>query len=257
MNYEQLIKLFRALLNKASVDKKIDFKIANINEYTFPITDDLNKTTFPDVLRPEELQRFMELDLNKVQGKRSMHTVELYYDYAKLMLSTYMRPCDAILLNQEHFNSDRTRICYIPKKKASTRSRHKAANLPCSKTVLEIMSKYEQETGEGYILPIYSSKKSAGYKKGKEGLLKKFNQQFNVWLKQVGKELNCKIVLDAYVLRHTSISFAINVANQAIGSVAQWAGTSVQMIERHYNNSEINNKNLDIINNIKNYKSTC
>lgn len=58
----------------------------------------------------------------------------------------------------------------------------------------------------------------------------KFREFLNKWLKVVGRELNLNFNLYAYVFRHTAIDHGLSVSY-----VANASGTSVEMIQQHYN----------------------
>ena len=66
---------------------------------------------------------------------------------------------------------------------------------------------------------------------------KKFRQQLNIWLKLISEDIQLGIGLYAYVFRHTAITFALD-KGIPISYVAQVAGTSSDMIHKHYYNGE-------------------
>lgn len=63
----------------------------------------------------------------------------------------------------------------------------------------------------------------------KDYTYKKFREHLNIWLKEIGKELDTDFDLYAYVFRHTAITVAIN-NGLPISYIANAAGTSVEMI---------------------------
>jgi integrase len=69
----------------------------------------------------------------------------------------------------------------------------------------------------------------------KDFLFKKFRERVNIWLKCVGEGLETDYKLYAYVFRHTSITVALD-NGIPISYVAIAAGTSIEMIQKHYYN---------------------
>jgi integrase len=77
----------------------------------------------------------------------------------------------------------------------------------------------------------------------KDYLFKKFRQNLNVWLKDVGAELGLAFNLYAYVFRHTAITVALD-NGLPTSYVAMAAGTSIEVIQQHYyNGNSIANRN--------------
>jgi len=257
-DYEGIKKLFTSFLNRADKNKSVDFDKSKINKFQFPVCiSDANECIceLPVILQKEQMEEFANLDLTAVQGKYKMDKVQLFHDTCMLMLGTFMRPCDVVLFNERNIQTNvhgQNVISYVPKKKMSlsNRSKQKVARVPLEKPVETIIMRYRGQSEEGFILPIYSEIKAKAYKDGKEGLLKKFNKDLNIWLKKVAKVMKLNIELNAYVFRHTSISHALNIGHIPIATVAKWAGTSVSMIEQYYNNSDISNVQPTVISSI-------
>jgi|GEM_PF-618328 len=257
-DYKGIKKLFTSFLNRADKNKSVDFDKSKINKFQFPdCISDTNECIceLPVILQKEQMEGFANLDLTTVQGKYSIEKVQLFYDTCMLMLGTFMRPCDVVLFNERNIQANvhgQNVISYVPKKKMSlsSRSKQKVARVPLEEAVETIIMRYRGQSEEGFILPIYSEIKAKAYKDGKEGLLKKFNKDLNIWLKKVAKVMKLNIELNAYVFRHTSISHALNIGHIPIATVAKWAGTSVSMIEQYYNNSDISDVKPAVISSI-------
>lgn len=109
-----------------------------------------------------------------------------------------------------------------------------------------IINKYNGKTKDGYVFPIMDDKKAAAHET-KDYLFKKFRQNLNVWLKPLGKELGLDYDLYAYVFRHTAITVALD-GGLPISYVAMVAGTSIEMIQKHYYNGDniANQKKLQL-----------
>ena len=99
-----------------------------------------------------------------------------------------------------------------------------------------IINKYRGQSKDGYVFPIMDDTKSLKYKT-RDFLLKSFRQDLNIWLKIVGKELGLNFDVYAYVFRHTAISAAID-GGLPVSYVVNLAGTSLEMIEKHYYNGD-------------------
>lgn len=245
-DYESLIKLFTSLINRADISKSVKFDRSQIDKYAFASYSNNKGYKRPDILQPEEIKAFANLDLATVQGKYTMDKVQLFHDTCMLMMGTFMRPCDVVLFKKEDIiadSSNKRTVSYIPKKKASlpNKSKRKYAHCPLVPEVEGIINKYAGKSDDGYVLPLYSEVRAQGLKDGKEGLLKQINRDLNKWLKKVAEVMGLKIVLNAYVFRSTSISHALSFGKTPIATVAQWAGTSVGMIEKHYFNGCMDN----------------
>ncbi|WP_321439065.1 phage integrase SAM-like domain-containing protein [uncultured Bacteroides sp.] len=243
-DYEGLTKLFVSLINRADKNKSVDFDKSKINKFKF--TDrDINERIceLPYTLTTEQIKVFANLDLTTVQGKYNIEKVQLFHDTCMLMLGTFMRPCDVILFKKENITnqSGKNFVRYVPKKKASisNKSKRKLATFPLTPEVEFIINKYAGQSDNNYILPLYSEERAQGLKDGKEGLLKQLNRNLNKWLKMVSGVMGLDPELCAYDFRHTSITHSLSIGKIPVITVSQWAGTSVEMIEKHYYNSSM------------------
>lgn len=238
-NYTGTSKSFRALLGKADVDSNVEFSLSQIGGFKF---QDYNPDKYnegiqiPDVLNPEDLRSFLNLDVNNLtQSYKDRFQVNLYYDFCRLMFYTFLAPCDAIRIENRNISKRKTLI--LRRKKTC-----KLVEIPIHPIVGEIISKY-RNSKSNYILPILSRKSSKDYKT-QNYLYIRFRERLNIWLKAVGAELALDFDLHSYTFRHTAITTALN-GGLPLSYVAQLTGTTPENIQRYYyNGSTPDNQNL-------------
>ncbi|MDR1091600.1 MAG: hypothetical protein LBL79_11035 [Prevotella sp.] len=229
--YTNTTKVFRIFLGKASKDANVSFTISQIGDFKFknynPNINEID-TKKPDVLTPEQLKTFLNMDMDKITpAYRDRKRVELYYDFCVFMFHSFFAPCDVIKLKYKDI--DRQDMIRVKRKKT-----HKPVEIPVNPVMAKIIDKYRGQTKNGYIFPIMDDEKEKEYKQ-RDYIFKNFGICINAWLKHVGKELGTDYALYAYVFRHTAITFALD-NNIPISYVAMAAGTSIEMIQKHYYN---------------------
>ena len=224
-------KGFRAVLGKASKDREIDFSILRIGDFNF---NDYNPAKYedgirhPDVLTQEQIKDFMQADVfNLTPNWADRNKVELYYDFCVFMLQSFFAPCDVIKLKKSHITNNGTIM-------ARRKKTHKMVEIPITPAMERIITKYSGMSKDGYVFPIMDDEKEKRHLT-KDYLFKKFRQNLNVWLKDVGQELQCKFSLYAYVFRHTAITLELD-HGLPVSYIANVAGTSIEMIQKHYYN---------------------
>lgn len=237
--YKGTTKAFRSLLEKADNDKNIDFSITQIGNFKFahynPKINEID-TKKPDVLSPEQLKTFMKMDMCSLTPTYpNRYSVELYYDFCVFMFHSFLAPCDVIKLKYKDITKEKT-IC-VKRKKT-----HKPVEVPVNPIMENIINKYRGQTKNGYVFPIMDDEKEKEYKT-KDFTFKKFRERVNTWLKIIGVELKTDYDLYAYVFRHTAITVALD-NGVPISYVAMVAGTSIEMIQKHYYNGS-NTKNTE------------
>jgi integrase len=209
----------------------VNFTISQIGDFKFKnYNPDINEidTKKPDVLTPEQLKTFLNMDADKITPVyRDRKRVELYYDFCVFMFHSFFSPCDVIKLKYKDI--DRQGMIHVKRKKT-----HKPVEIPVNPVMAKIIDKYRGRTKNGYIFPIMDDEKEKEYKL-RDYLFKYFGIRVNVWLKHVEKELGTDYALYAYVFRHTAITFALD-NNIPFSYVAMAAGTSIEMIQKHYYN---------------------
>lgn len=236
--YKGTAKCFRNLLGKASKDKDVSFSIAQIGDFAFsdfnPKINEI-ETKRPDILNQEQLKSFLNLDLFNTTPTYKQEKIELYHDFCLFMFHSFMAPCDVIKLKYKDINKDR--VIAFKRKKT-----HAPVEIPVNPIMEKIINKYRGRTKDGYVFPIMDEERERG-SATKDYLFKRFRGQLNVWLKIVGKELQIGYNLYAYVFRHTAITLALD-KGIPLSYVAMVAGTSIDMIQKHYYNGQ-NHTNKD------------
>lgn len=224
-------KTFRAILGRASKDREVDFSLVRIGDFNF---NDYNPTKYeddmkhPDVLTKDQIKDFMHIDLfNLTPEWTNREKVELYYDFCVFMLQSFFAPCDVIKLKVEHITRNHTIL-------ARRKKTHKMVEIPITPKMEEVINKYAGQSKDGYVFPIMDDEEEKKHVT-KDYIFKKFRQKLNIWLKDVGEELQCDFDLYAYVFRHTAITVALD-HGLPIAYIASVAGTSVDVIQKHYYN---------------------
>jgi integrase len=237
--YKHTAKAFRNLLGKASKDANVNFTISQIGDFDFkdydPKINEIN-TKRPDVLTPEQLKKFLNMDVSKITPTYwNRKRVELYYDFCLFMFYSFFSPCDVMKLKYKDI--DKQGMIHIKRKKT-----HKPVEMPVNPVMQKIIDKYRGKTKNGYVFPIIDDEKEKEHEI-RDYTIKKFRRYINTWLKCLGKDLGMDYPLYAYVFRHTSITVALD-NGIPISYVAMAAGTSISMIQGHYYNGN-NPKNIE------------
>ncbi len=202
-------------------------------------------------LTVDELNRFLNFDLTTIwpPQKYRQRLVEIYYDTVLLMYYTASRPADVIQWDWVHNYCEETgQITYIPHKLRNRRGKRVTINL-CPQAVA-IIDKYRGQSKGGYLLPLPMNEIDWGELDGESYKTweKKRNhtlQSINLWLNRIACALNFDIKkLTMYVFRHSSITHCINRYNMNVMKVAAMAGTSVEIINKHYYNPHIDNNTI-------------
>lgn len=163
---------------------------------------------------------------------------QLYIDMALLMYHTFSRPADVL-----SFHSDMIRktdkgnivIDYIPSKKRNYEGNESTTLL--NDFALSIINKYKNQSKGGYFLPF----KMNNLKWDIEGNFERWNTErsktlmrVNTYLKKVGEKIGLNFPLTLYTFRRSAISHAVNAKILSPGEIAKRAGTSIEMISKHY-----------------------
>ena len=172
----------------------------------------------------------MLLDLDRIAPTyQDRQKVELMHDFCVFMFHTFMAPCDVVKLKAKEISSDGE--CNTKRKKT-----HTHITVPINPVAKKIIQKYKGMSKYGYVFPIKDDERDR-LSKTRDICSKKFISQVNKWLKVVAKAMDMDERFYAYMFRHTSITFALD-SNLPISYVAQVAGTSIEMIHKHYYNGK-------------------
>lgn len=231
--YRGTAKAFRALLGRASKDSLVNFSLSNIGDFKFSEYSpnrNVSSSKKPDVMPSSLLRAFVALDLKTCTPKyKNRAEVELYHDFCLFMFNSMFAPCDVVNLQTQHINKNGT----ITKKREKT---HVSVDVPITPAMETIIKKYIKKSKDGYVFPIVGVIKEK-HNGARNGSLKKFRKDLNLWLKDVGHEIGAEFELYAYVFRHTAITVALD-NGLPVAYVAMVAGTSIEMIQKHYYNGD-------------------
>lgn len=240
-SYRQMSKTFRALLGKAHKDPNVMFRLEQIGDFRFcdynPNKYDL-EMAHPDVLNAEQLKQFLNCDpYYLTPGYKNRNEIMVYYDFCVFMFHSFFAPCDVLKAKAKDITNRGTLM--IRRKKT-----HRPVEVPISPVMKRIIEKYRGQSKYGYIFPIMDDKKDK--ESGtKDYCLKTFREKLNNWLKPVGETLETEFKMRAYVFRHTAITVAID-SGVPVSYVANAAGTSIEMIQKHYYNGD-NQQNRNLL----------
>lgn len=229
--YMHSMKTFRNAMGKAAKDRSTGFSIDQISGFQYRDYNpekDVVKDHTPDVLTPEQVKLFSELNLDLVTPEFvNRQKVRLYYDFSMFMLHSMMSPCDVMKLRLSNVTKNHTL-------KTKRKKTHDFVEVPITPVLDEIITRYSGKSNSGYILPIVDDYKDAK-SCVRDYSIKTFRTHLNVWLKSIGRELRIGFPLYAYVFRHTAITIAID-NGLPVPYVAAVAGTSIEIIQKHYYN---------------------
>lgn len=193
------------------------------------------------ILSTDEFERFAAYDVNGNAPKQ--YLAQLYKDVVLLMYYTMSRPTDVISFNWlENYDEANQRLVYTPRKLANRPTangseRLTIVNLP--QQAVEIINRYKGQSKGGYLLPLPMNETE--WDKVTDFAtwnirVKNVEQQINKYLKKLASALSLEVQnLKMYDFRHSAITHAVNAGGN-IFEIAKAAGTSVDMIAKHYYN---------------------
>lgn len=196
---------------------------------------------------------FLDMDLNIIKmngGAIAKRYKELYRDFCILLYEMKSRPIDIIKLHWENIALDpitKQYTCtYIPAKKKNYGRNGRQSSNPLviqflTPTAMKVIMKYKGESDGGYVLPFGINQKRWNLDDPQQ-FRTHYNQanrlegRINKFLHRVGKILELPFQLTLYAFRRTAITQAIIDNKMPLPIIAKIAGTSVDMIDKHYAN---------------------
>lgn len=189
-------------------------------------------------------EAFLNMDLSGVRmlsGPHMAYWKEVFRDFCILLYELKSRPIDVLNLHSVHFaeNPDNGRLvcAYVPAKKAN---RGTVAMQYLSPEAKKLIDKY-LPARSGYIFPFpmncrrwnldNAEQFHAHYKAARNQLWK-----IDKFLHKVGELLELPFTMTLYAVRRTALTHAIAENRIPLPALAQMAGTSVRMLEKHYTN---------------------
>lgn len=260
-NYVKTMQAFRAVMNRAQK--------ARLTTYTpnfpymdyAPIQDTISDNAQHILinggavksLTSEQYDAFLNMDLSDIKmngGAIAEKYKAMYRDFCILLYEMKSRPIDIIKLHQDNIAFDavhgRYTCTYIPaKKKNYGRNSHQTSNplviQYLSPEAVRIIMKYQGQAGGGYVFPFGLNQKRWNLDKPTEfhthyNQANRLEGRINAFLHKVGKKLGLPFQLTLYAFRRTAITHAIIDNKIPLPIIAKMAGTSVDMIDKHYAN---------------------
>lgn len=260
---ENLLKIFKAVVNTAFKRNLCPQPITETNGVQHldrDIINNLDAKTLSNIAQTgvrcidtTALGYFKRFDLsilkNKYHTKRNAQLIEIYRDAVLLMYYTLSRPIDVINFRECDITEkdEKYYISYIPTKLKGRVSHdnkgRSVVKIPICKEAMCIINKYKGQSKQGYLLPLpcndipYNNKDINDYRK-RYNRIKKTIACINAFLKEIATKLDIDFDakhLTMYVFRHSAITHAI-AKGENIAYVSKMAGTSIDVIERHYLN---------------------
>lgn len=198
------------------------------------------------------MSNFERFDLSVLKrsncSSRNAQLMEIYRDTVLLLYYTLSRPIDVINFRERNITKDNC-IVYIPTKLKGrvnpNRQNNSVVKIPICKEAMRIIDKYKGQSKQGYLLPLpcndipYNDKNlndyHERYKREQKGI-----GRINAFLKKIAPYLDIDFEakhLTMYVFRHSAITHAIN-KGENVAYVAKMAGTSIEIVDKHYFNAQ-------------------
>lgn len=186
----------------------------------------------------KDVSHVLNFDVRTLKTNMKLEKITLYMDIVRFLYYSISRPIDVITLNTKNLiegNNNVTYWEYTPSKKTERTYKGKTpekAKVPVSTKMSEIINKYKDVTGNGYLFPLACNNPD----KSKESILAlaaKEEGKINKLLKEIGSALNLTYGLTLYDFRKTKITDLCK-KGFSVGAIAKAAGTSIQVINKHY-----------------------
>lgn len=197
------------------------------------------------ILSTDEFERFVALNVRPTAPKqlKFQQLAQLYKDAVLLMYYTMSRPIDVISFNWlENYDEDSHTLVYCPHKLMNRPTKdgtQRDVRITLPQQAIEIINRYKGQSKGGYLLPLPMNETSwdiiTDFAKWNIRV-KNVEQRINKYLKKWASALSLDASdLTIYDFRHSAITHAVN-AGRDVFEVARLAGTSVDVIGKHYYN---------------------
>lgn len=210
------LKNLKAVFNLAQKEK-----VSDVDVCVFDVVKEhlkASKTT-PRVLSDADFIRIRDFDRSKLSKKECFHLDLFLFSY----YSGGMANVDVCYLNKSCIKDDY--IEYVRRKC------DKVANPIFLPKILEIIDRYKEKSYGNYVLPIFNGKQQTEIQKHDK--VERITLSVNKTLAKISSHLGIAKKVTWYYARGTYITKAINEGLNAY-EVADQAGNSVKIIEKHY-----------------------
>lgn len=197
------------------------------------------------ILSTDEFERFVAFDVLTTAPKQQkfQQLAQLYKDAVLLMYYTMSRPIDVISFNWlENYDEDSHTLVYCPHKLMNRPTKdgtQRDVRITLPQQAVEIINRYKGQSKGDYLLPLPMNETSWDITKQHHAWnirVKNVEQRINKYLKKWASALSLDVSdLTMYDFRHSAITHAVN-AGRDVFEVARLAGTSVDVIGKHYYN---------------------
>lgn len=197
------------------------------------------------ILSTDEFERFVAFDVLPTAPKQQkfQQLAQLYKDAVLLMYYTMSRPIDVISFNwRENYDEDSHTLVYCPHKlmnRPTKDNTQRDVRITLPQQAIEIIERYKGQSKGGYLLPFTFNETSWDIVEQHHTWnirVKNVEQRINKYLKVWASALSLDVQkLTIYAFRHSAITHAVN-AGRDVFEVARLAGTSVDVIGKHYYN---------------------
>lgn len=238
-NYTTLMKTFKQVMNLAYDDHLTDNVLRFKYERHAPVRPSHEKQS---PLSKAQYRQFCSLDVSKIRstGPNWKFLNELYKDFCIFLYESKSRPVDVIGIKESDIKvkNGKKYWAYIPEKKKNSRST-KTVYAPLNEKALSIIEKYRGQSKEGYAFPfamnnrVWDKTDTQSWNKwsrNKDATC----QGINRWLKKVQETLGIGFNLILYTFRTSALTHACGEDDRNLLRIALEAGTSVEMLEKHY-----------------------
>lgn len=223
-------KTLHSLIMKADAEghlKAEDFKSCNWFKKPRVSSQKFNTLT------EEQCKQFASIDLAEICNSRWN---ELYRDFCLFILYTGQSVCDAVALRYSDIEQIGGISHFVFKRRKIAEKQSVPCSVPINTEMNRIMLRWRHLSKDGYIFPI-RNKEKIRTQGTNNGDIKHFIGRLNIWLKKVGKAIQCPFSLHTYTFRHTAITRYISKGVPVI-YVANMMGTSVDNCEKIYYNNQ-------------------
>lgn len=197
------------------------------------------------ILSTDEFERFVAFDVLATAPKQQKFQLlaQLYKDTVLLMYYTMSRPIDVISFNwHENYDEDSHTLVYCPHKLMNRPTKdgtQRDVRITLPQQAIEIINRYKGQSKGGYLLPLPMNETNwdiitdfAKWNIRVKNVEQRINKYLKVWASALSLDVQ---KLTIYAFRHSAITHSVN-AGHDVFEVARRAGTSVDVIGKHYYN---------------------
>lgn len=244
-NYSNIMKLFKQVHTKAYERELTDAVLRFNYSNCAPLLPDRYGEKSRS-LTPEQYAQFVALDVKTLRksGSLSYELMQMYKDFCIFLYEVQMRPVDVTRAHIDNIVTSGAEqfYHYTPEKKKNYRSTNKGkiTDARLTDTALSIIEKYKGKSSQGYIFPFSLNEynwemMNANSWKTWNNRKARLQEMINKWLREkVAKALNWEFVPHLYTFRHSTLTHACMAEGANLMRIALNAGTSIEMLQRHY-----------------------